>query len=65
VWRGAPGDWTRMPVAQLRYKENGTWTLFFGDRDGKWRMYVDLDPRQPIDVIITELEDDPTGVFWG
>jgi len=65
VWRGAPGEWTRMPVAQLRYEGKGTWTLSFGDRYGKWTMYLELDPRQPIDVIIKELEDDPTCVFWG
>jgi DUF3024 family protein len=65
AWRGAPGEWTSMPVAQLRYEGNGTWTLYFGDRYSKWTMYLELDPRIPIDVIIKELEDDPTGVFWG
>ena len=32
---------------------------------GKWIMYFDLDPKQPVDVLINELEDDPTCVFWG
>jgi len=65
VWQGAPGEWTSMPIAQLRYEGEGTWTLYFGDRYGKWTMYFDLDAHQPIDVIIKELEDDPTCVFWG
>lgn len=65
VWRGAPGDWTSMPIAQLRYHGDGNWTLYFGDRNGKWVRYFDLDPSQPIDVLIDELEDDPTCVFWG
>lgn len=65
VWRGAPGEWTSMPIAQLRYDGNGLWTLYFGDRYGKWTMYFDLEPAQPIDVIITELDEDPTSVFWG
>jgi Protein of unknown function (DUF3024) len=64
VWRGAPGEWTSMPIAQLRYEGDGAWTLYFGDRNGKWTMYFDLDPRQPVDVI-NELEEDPTCVFWG
>ena len=54
-----------MPVAQVRDEGNGTWTLYVGDRYGKWTTYLELDPRQPVDVIITELDDDPTGVFWG
>jgi hypothetical protein len=28
-------------------------------------LYFDLDPGQPIDVIIKELQTDPTSVFWG
>ena len=64
-WRGGPGEWTSMPIAQLRYEGDGTWTLYFGDRYGKWTMYFDLDPKQPVDVIIHELEEDPTCVFWG
>jgi hypothetical protein len=65
VWRGAPGEWTSMPVAQLRYDGEGAWTLFFGDRNGKWVLYFDLDPKQPIDVLIDELAQDPTCIFWG
>ena len=44
VWRGAPGDWTSMPIAQLRYEGDGRWTLYFGDRNGKWTQYFDLEP---------------------
>jgi hypothetical protein len=65
VWRGAPGEWTSMPIAQLRYDGDGLWTLYFGDRYGKWTQYFDLAPRQAIDVIINELDTDPTCVFWG
>lgn len=65
VWRGAPGEWTSMAIAQLRYEGDGEWTLYFGDRNGKWVMYFDLDPKQPVDVLINELKDDPTCIFWG
>jgi len=63
-WQGV-GDWTRMPIAQIRYEGAGTWTLYFGDRYGKWTMYFDLDPKIDIDTIVAELEEDPTCVFWG
>ena len=65
IWKGAPGEWSRMPIAQLRYEGVGTWTLYFGDRNDRWTMYLDLDPHQPVDVIINELETDPTCLFWG
>ncbi|MCU1493377.1 MAG: hypothetical protein JWO62_1141 [Acidimicrobiaceae bacterium] len=65
VWRGAPGEWTSMPIAQVRYDGGGLWTLYFGDRYGKWTLYFDLDAKQPIDPIIKELDTDPTSVFWG
>ena len=65
VWRGTPGEWTKMPIAQIRYEGDGTWTLYFGDRYGKWTMYFDLDTNQPIDVILDEIGMDPTCVFWG
>jgi hypothetical protein len=35
VWRGAPGDWTKTAIAQIRYEGDGTWTLYFGDRYGR------------------------------
>jgi hypothetical protein len=54
-----------MPIAQLRYEGDGTWTLYFGDRYGKWTMYFDLDTSQPINVILDEIGVDPTCVFWG
>jgi hypothetical protein len=53
-----------MPIAQLRHEGNGLWTLYVGDRRGKWTRYLELEPRQPIDLIINELDTDPTGVFW-
>ena len=54
-----------MPIAQIRYEGDGTWTLYFGDRYGKWTMYFDLDTNQPIARILDEIGADPTCVFWG
>ena len=64
-WHGGPGEWTAMPIAQLRYVGDGSWTLYFGDRYGGWTLYMDLEPEQRIDTMIEELESDPTCVFWG
>lgn len=65
IWRGAPGEWTKTSVAQLRYEGDGTWTLYSADRNSKWFLYFDLDSHQPVDVILEEIEADPTGIFWG
>lgn len=65
IWKGAPAEWTKMAIAQIRYQGDGTWNLYFGDRNGKWVEYFDLDTNQPIGVILDELGLDPTCVFWG
>ena len=65
IWKGAPGEWTKTSVAQLRYEGDGTWTLYFGDRNSKWFLYFDLDSHQPVDVILEEIETDPTGDLLG
>jgi len=54
-----------MPIAQLPYEGEGTWTLYFGDRYGKWTVYFDLDTNQPINLILDEIGVDPNCVFWG
>jgi len=28
-------------------------------------MYFDLNSHQPVDLILEEIETDPTGIFWG
>ena len=58
------GEWTSMPIAQLRYEGDGLWTLYSVTVRGLDPLF-DLAPRQPVDVIINELETDPTCVFWG
>ncbi len=64
-WQGAPVEWSKMRIAQIRNRGDGTWTLYFGDRNDKWTLYFELDSHQSIDVIINELEEDPTCLFWG
>jgi len=59
-------EWTSMPVAQMRYdNKKGEWTLYCSDRNDKWHEYLDLDPTKNIDAILVEIDEDPTGIFWG
>ena len=64
-WDGKPGEWTSMAIAQLRYEGDGRWTLYFGDRNDRWVRYPELAPKQPIGLLINELDEDPTCIFWG
>jgi hypothetical protein len=59
-------EWTRSPVAQLRYTATSkAWTLYWCDRNLRWREYRDLPARRPIEELLDEVERDPAGIFWG
>ena len=59
-------DWSRQPVAQLRFDPaERRWTLYCADRNGRSRNYPDSKPTSQIDELLTEVNADPTGIFWG
>lgn len=66
LWRGEPGEWTRMKIAQLRYDPStARWALYWADRNSRWHRYDDLEPTTDLDEIIAEIDDDPTCIFFG
>ena len=66
LWQGAPGDWTRMNIAQLRYDPTSQhWTLYWADRNSRWHRYDDLEPTANLDDVLAEIDEDPTCIFWG
>ncbi|GBE06017.1 MAG TPA: DUF3024 domain-containing protein [Nitrospirae bacterium] len=65
-WHPDMKEWTSMSVAQMRFNEKtGEWTLFCADRNDKWHKYYDMESTKNIDKILTEIDKDPTGIFWG
>lgn len=61
-----PSEWVDIVIAQFRYdSKTQKWTLYCADRNSKWHEYLDLDPTKNFDVLLDEVEDDPTGIFWG
>jgi hypothetical protein len=59
-------DWSRRPVAQLRYDPGAhLWTLYWADRDSRWQLYDLIDPSPRVDDLLAEIAADPTCVFWG
>jgi hypothetical protein len=61
-----PNHWTEMVVAQFRFDpETADWTLYWPDRNSRWHRYIDLDPCKKLEMLLKEVDDDPTGIFWG
>jgi hypothetical protein len=66
-WRPQAGsDWTRFPIARLRYtKTSGRWSLFWRDRHLRFHAYDRLAPSVHVDDLLREVDADPTTIFWG
>jgi hypothetical protein len=63
---GMGPEWTRVPVARLRYtKSRREWTLYWSDRNSKFRRYDLVDPATNVVVLLDEIDRDPTSIFWG
>lgn len=39
--------------------------LYCADRNDKWHKYTRIEPTMNIDKILSEIDKDPTGIFWG
>ena len=64
-WIG-DGPWTKCPIAQIRYDETSKYlTIFWNDRNSKWHLYTEYKPHKLLDNILNEIDNDPTGIFWG
>jgi hypothetical protein len=61
-----PSQWVDIVVAQFRYNPScREWTLYCADRNSRWHEYDDLEANKDFDVLLREVEEDPTGIFWG
>jgi len=59
-------DWTSSRVAQLRYDEDSrTWSLYWIDGSDRWWLYDDAEPAPDLGPLLAEIDEDPTGIFWG
>lgn len=58
--------WFEMPIAQFRYDAEATkWTLYCADRNNKWHIYEAIGSRINFDVLLKEVNNDSTGIFYG
>jgi hypothetical protein len=66
-WRPEYGpDWTRHAIARLRYVQaRKEWSLYWRDRHEKFHEYDRVGPTPTIQVLLDEIDADPTSIFWG
>ena len=58
--------WDDLSIAQFRYdSSDGKWTLYSADRNDKWFMYMDCSSSRDLKELIDEVDEDPTGIFFG
>lgn len=61
-----PGGWIKLVVAQLRYNPAlEHWKLYCADRNARWHRYDLAPPAPSIEPLLAEIDQDPTGIFWG
>ncbi len=61
-----PDTWVDIIVAQFRFDPKPMkWTLYCADRNSKWHLYDEIEPSNKIEDLLKEVDQDPTGIFWG
>ncbi len=61
-----PDEWTESGVAKFRYfVGRQEWALYCRDRHERWHRYDLIDASLVFDDLLSEVDDDPTGIFWG
>ena len=59
-------EWTRFPIARLRYtKAAKRWALYWRDRNLRFHAYDLVSATASIEELLSEVDRDPTAIFWG
>ena len=65
VWDD-PSRYTRSGVVKFRWiTKDMKWSLYWRDRNLKWHLYEQCLPTPDFDLLVKEVDRDPTGIFWG
>ncbi|MHB8469950.1 MAG: DUF3024 domain-containing protein [Gaiellaceae bacterium] len=66
-WRPEYGpEWSSLKIAQLRYAPaTSMWSLNWRNRNERWFVYSQIAPSCDIALLLSEIDADPTGIFWG
>lgn len=64
-WDGQ-GDWTRFPVARLRYTvKTGQWSIYWRDRNMKFHEYTRKRPTKNVQALLDYIGSHQDPIFWG
>lgn len=64
-WDGV-GDWTRFPIARLRYTgTTGQWRLYWRDRNLQFHEYAGRRPTKRVQTLLDFLDSHEDPIFWG
>lgn len=59
-------NWIRRKVARLRYTASRKeWSLYWPDRNSRFHLYDHVEPTPDVERLLTEIDADPTCIFWG
>jgi DUF3024 family protein len=62
----APHEWHESPVAKFTYvRTRRVWRLFCKHSDLRWHTYQRLPTAGEFDILLREVDKDPTHIFWG
>jgi hypothetical protein len=54
-----------VPFARLRFTRSRGWELYCTDRDSNFHLYEQAEPTLDVAELLAEIDDDPTGIFFG
>lgn len=58
--------WLAFHIAQFRFmKAAEKWRLYYRDQHAKWHIYGPIEDADRFEDLLKEVEEDPTGIFWG
>jgi hypothetical protein len=61
-----PHHWHEIPIAKFTYVgATRRWRLYCQHSDFRWHSYEALPSALRIEFLLKEVDDDPTGIFWG
>ena len=61
-----PSEFTRMPMAKLTYvKSENIWKLYWPRASGKWEIYEPKKSSKDLGELVTEINKDTHGCFFG
>ena len=61
-----PHEWYEIPIAKFRYvASHREWRLYCQFSDLRWHEYEPRFSADDFDTLLEEVDEDPTGIFWG